>query len=725
MKKNTHHQFLIGSWLSFYPFEIDSYEYQLDQMHEAGLNFNIFPTIGYAGGMHDPKVCEDVEKQHAARNMLYLMRSGMGEDSIKTAVENASDKDHCIGYYLKDEPGGAALPQVGSHVRAYREADGERFPFVNLFPSYAGDAVLEGSYYEYCSRYVREAGAENIEYLSHDFYPFFETFTNNAIYTDLEVVRRVALENQRLRTHAFPQSSAWNGMRMPNIDEMRWNVYAYLAYGFKALSWFNLVCPGNTDTEGEGFRDSIIYRDGTIRNKQLFKDFGKLNAEIRNLGDTLMKLDTIHAYHTIDQTSGVELLPANWMITPLGDENLVISHMVTPDGAETYVMIFNKDWKQPLTASFRISEFSGIDSLTYISPFNGNAYAVSIEDGVFTETFRPGEGKLYKLNGKLSTRVLPLDREHTRLDVDLSAASELVGLDMTCPMHEDDLAVAIQICTNKKFTEDKTTIHLFEKLPDSGKLRFAPTVGKYVRIACSGNGEDPAYGYAEIRVRYADEPAERADSHTLPVSVRESAHVAIPRGASIQEVEPLLPKTATVIYANRTSAEVAVSWSLNGLDTTQSGARLLCGTILLPDGTPAPKDLVAHLPITVTYDVDYTNLNEAIAVVDELNEAEYTPESWKAVREYYNAAVAMKDGTYPQNAITVAYWQLLDRVRELEPVQWSMPRQSEQDDPESTPGLHVSRGVLPAAMATLAGAVAGAFAGIFASKASKNQKKKK
>ena len=32
MKKNTTNKFLIGSWVSFYSFDIDSYEYQLDQM---------------------------------------------------------------------------------------------------------------------------------------------------------------------------------------------------------------------------------------------------------------------------------------------------------------------------------------------------------------------------------------------------------------------------------------------------------------------------------------------------------------------------------------------------------------------------------------------------------------------------------------------------------------------------------------------------------------------
>ena len=45
MKKNTTNKFLIGSWVSFYSFDIDSYEYQLDKMREAGLNFNIFPEV--------------------------------------------------------------------------------------------------------------------------------------------------------------------------------------------------------------------------------------------------------------------------------------------------------------------------------------------------------------------------------------------------------------------------------------------------------------------------------------------------------------------------------------------------------------------------------------------------------------------------------------------------------------------------------------------------------
>ncbi len=720
MKKHTHHKFLIGSWVSFYPFEVDSYEHQLDQMHEAGLNFNIFPMT-FGATLNTAELCDRVEREYAARDMLYLMNGGLTESGREQAVQLADGRAHCIGYHLVDEPKGNALPSVGQCIRAYREADKERYPFVNLFPSYVGETVLEGSYYEYCSEFVQDAGSENIEYLSHDFYPFHTNSTALSIFSDMEVIRRVALENGRLRTHAFPQSSAWNGIRMPNIDEMRWNVYGYLAYGFKALSWFNLVCPGSSDTEGEGFRDSIIYRDGTIRDRRLFKDFTALNHEVLTLGDTLMKLDAIHVYHTKDTVSGVELLPHDWMLTPVEDADFLISYMVTPDGEESYIMLVNNNWTHPQTAAFRLSEFSGVESLSYISPFNGNAYPVSLTNGVFTETFRPGEGKLYKLNGHLSRHTLPLDIEHTRLDISLSDSATLIGVDLACPLHENAMAVAIQISTNNQFSEDTTTVHLFTEIPADGKLRFEPTNGKYLRLAFGEVGDAPAYGYAELRIRYANEPAEIAADPGMPVALVEPTTVVIPRSATTAEVNALLPHSVTVHYATGSQTALPTAWNLNELDTDLSGERRLRGSATLPDGSPLPPELTPYIRVIVTYEVDFSGLDEAIAVVNELIEAEYTTDSWQAVREAYDTALSMKDGTYPQNAVTVAYWQLLDRVRDLEPVQWILPVK-EAEHEEDKPGVHVAGGILPTVVATLAGTVAGAFAGIFASKAKKKRK---
>ena len=662
MKKNTTNQFLIGSWVSFYPFDVDSYEYQLDQMHRVGLNFNIFPAV-FGGGMLDAETWENVEKQYASRNMYYCMNGGLDEKMMEIGVEYAKDKPHCIGYHLVDEPGGAALPRVGEMVRAYRAADSERYPYVNLFPSYVGEAAMEGNYYEYTSRFVREAGAENIEYLSHDYYPFHLNGTATGIYGDMEVIRRVAFENGRMRTHAFPQSTAWMGTRMPNIHEMRWNVYGYLAYGFKALSYFNLVCPGRSDTEGECFRESLIYRDGTIRDPQLLEDFGALNREVLALGDTLMKLDTVHAYHSKGGINGVERLPMDWMITPTGDEDVIISHMVTRDGNETYVMLLNNSWESSLTASFRISKFSGIESLEYVDPFNrGEHTSVDVEDGILTVDFRPGEGKLYRLNGALACRVLPLDSMHTRLDLELAAPASIAGVDVSFPLHDASLSVAMQISTNKKFPEHRTTMQLFSEVGD-GVLRFEPVVmGKYIRLAVGSDGADPAFGWAEVRVRFAGEDT------------------AVPAKPGDDTAD-----NAPVIYS----------------------------------------------------DVDYTALQEAIAAVDALAPSDYTAESWHPVQNFYDAAVAMQDGTYPQNAVTVAAWKLMDSLKGLVLMERELPvtegnETSPCDDsveaqaPEKTEKpkrkirINKKKLILPAAAL-----VAGGIAGIAAALLLGGRKKKK
>ncbi len=395
----TSDDLLIGSWVSFYSFDIDSYEYQLDQMAEAGLNFNIFPRNFAGSNMYDAAYWETIEKTYAERNMVYLMNGGLNTSIMNTGVIFAEGKEHCIGYHLVDEPGGGSLDMVGSIMRDYRKADATRYPFVNLLPSYAGSAVLGGTYREYVENYVKAAGVENIEYLSHDFYVFSDRGENTGIFADMEVMRSVAYENGKLKTHAFPQSTAWNGMRMPNIDEMRWNAYAYLAYGFKALSWFNLVCPGNSDSEGEGFYDSLIYRDGTIRDPELFAAWGELNWEIRGLSDALMNLDTQHAYHTTNKQSGVEVLPSDFILTPAGKEDFVVSYMVAKDGSEPHIMLFNKSLRNEAEASFNVDPFCGIEAIEYLDPYTGEYVPVGISDGVLTDTFRIGEGKLYRLKG--------------------------------------------------------------------------------------------------------------------------------------------------------------------------------------------------------------------------------------------------------------------------------------------------------------------------------------
>jgi len=328
----------------------------------------------------------------------------------------------------------------------------------------------------------------------------------------------------------------------------------------------------------------------------------------------------------------------------VGDADFVISHMVTAKGDETYIMLFNKSWEDPVIAAFAVSPYSGIQSLTYVSPWGGNEYPVSLADGAFTETFRPGEGKLFKLNGNLTRKVLPIQRNPARLILETPEPAELVGLDVTFSSDTDMKASTLQITTNKRFPEEKTLILAFDHdpadtngtdkgtamFPKNGKVRFDPYMGKHIRFTVHDEASWYNYGYAELRVRFAGEPELASD--------------------------PVEGVGETVLYT----------------------------------------------------DVDFTALDEAIAAFGRLKETNYTAESWRAAANYYRAALDMKDGHYPQNAVTVAAWKLMDSIRELQPV-------TDNRAPAENKTLHVDKGIVAAAVATLAGAVTGAVVGIIAS----------
>jgi hypothetical protein len=71
--------------------------------------------------------------------------------------------------------------------------------------------------------------------------------------------------------------------------------------------------------------------------------------------------------------------------------------MTSRTNGDLYVMLFNKEYALEQKVSARVNN---VDSLSYLNPFTGEWEDVAIENGTFSESFRPGEGKLYRLNMK-------------------------------------------------------------------------------------------------------------------------------------------------------------------------------------------------------------------------------------------------------------------------------------------------------------------------------------
>ncbi len=405
-------EFLLGTWKGYYGTNVKSYEEQTREMAEAGLNFQWFP---YNAAPTRPSY-EEIEDIYSRYGMKYLY-----DVSGWTSVYNASimpQLENCVGYFLKDEPKAEQIPSLKDNYAYYYNEDLTRRPFVNLYPSYAPEDWLSGSYSDYVNNWVNSVGAEKIEYLYYDHYPFLSGGRMRSTYfSDMETIRKVAYTNGRMKTGAFSQTGWWVGMQKPTANEVRWNLNTFIAYGFKSISHFCWVSPNRVSVEdgGEDMRDHVIDQNGN--KTELYDPLVQYNWEIRQLGDLLMGIDCEHAYHSGSYiASGVETLPKDFFIQPQNKStNYIISFFKAKKGGAKYVMIMNNSMRDNKTGKFTIDANANITSLTKYSttidennlpdPTNLSTTlgalkedTISLSAGYFEETFLPGEVKIYKVN---------------------------------------------------------------------------------------------------------------------------------------------------------------------------------------------------------------------------------------------------------------------------------------------------------------------------------------
>ncbi len=390
-------QFLIGSWITYFDYEKMSHEEQMQRLVRLGVNYQPFPYAWYQPErrerVEDWKEIDRLCQKYGVLYGLQTAKNGNGATDEAFALNTSFGEqlsDNLIVYDLCDEPEDEGIEPLGEWVRRYRAASDKAIPTVNLLPSYAGEKRLGSDYPTYLQRMIDAAGADNMAYLSADFYLFKETEVRWYMFRDLEDMRSVALKNGKMKTHAFIQACKWKHMRMPNIDEMRWQAYANLAYGIKAMSYFNIVMPRATNAEG--YTDGLITQEGEVLHPELLEEVGRLNADLHAVGNQLFPMHALHAYHTSAVCDGIELLPENYPITPVDRQGKFV---VTEWDNQRYFMLFNNDFEREAEAEFIVK------GATRVSVFNvkTNEYeACALHDGKIKVAFAKGEGLLFRKN---------------------------------------------------------------------------------------------------------------------------------------------------------------------------------------------------------------------------------------------------------------------------------------------------------------------------------------
>lgn len=717
--------FMISTWVGFYNANIKSTYEQLVALEEAGhtliLNTDfqltdIRTTSGFVSNDYEFWKTLDGYANKLNMNYFYRLPYDRGTDTFDADLANSlALSERCIGYQMGDEPNASLMPTVYAHGRKIAEAQTGRTDklFVNLFPSYAGSTNLGGSYEDYVSGFVDGVGAENINYLSFDHYPFRSGSDSSEYFSDMEVVRKVAYENGKLRTLAMPQTCTWGAMRETTRAEERWNVYSYLAYGVKALSSFCWVCPGDSDDGGEGFREAVVYRDGTVRNQEKYDFQSNLNWEVRSIGRVLMNLDTVHAYHTLSNTQGVETLPASYMIKPVAsDTDFVISYMEAKEnsGTSDHIMLFNKSYTQDKTVSFEISASSGIEGLEYYNPYTGEYEDVDISGGVITDTFLAGEGRLYRLKGNVNTD-LSVDAPQitsaggifaSGLTTTITAAADAeiyYTTDGSFPTVNSTRyngetlrfggegaksyllrAVAYKNGVYSDVTEeqyfimpnDVATVAVDDtKWKATGGGTWSVQNGVYKQTATPGNW-NPSYTYtAETFSNFWIE----AD---LKIASDTSGGGYVGFGLRKTRIDSVQDNFMQGFYVGIDTDGVVFLYTGAGSAQSTQVVRVSPPGVSLKNGVKLAVlcydllnlyDIQLKLIVSVNYLNNYVEINRLIALAESLDEDDFTAESWNRMHSLYLAAKEIAaDKSLSQNAVDVGSFQLEDAINALERV---------------------------------------------------------
>lgn len=306
------------------------------------------------------------------------------EKEIQDFVKKYSHLPGLTGFYIEDES-----PDSKQYAKAMATIK-EIMPYAVTHVNYCGQyADNVRALYNELSKY----GDGLLDYVMYDLYCFRNAVCDeNSMYTYLEYNRQIGQE-LNTPTAFYVQSMAWNNCYRPNGDDIRYQVWAGLAYGAKQYSYFCYHTPRANAAETYG--PAIVDLEG--KPTDLYEPVSELNWQIRAIGPTLMKLDTEVVYHTGKSFGGgYNALPLGHYLKPVDrEQKLTISRMVENGTDNEYSILVNRDYNEVQTVKFTLDE--AVKSISYISTETGEPVPMTPDkDGVYTVELKAGEGILLK-----------------------------------------------------------------------------------------------------------------------------------------------------------------------------------------------------------------------------------------------------------------------------------------------------------------------------------------
>jgi len=313
-------RFAIGLWVDP-PLSADA-EARYAELAAANFTF----ITGIFGASSTNTIARQLElcEQHGLKAIVSM--GGQPPDRLPT-------NRACWGYFLADEPGAGAFPELRKSTDAIRSTRPGKLAYVNLFPNYCPTYALGTTNYdEHVRRFVAEVSPD---VLSMDHYPQFRPDADGRgdYCQNLEVMRRHSLA-AGIPFWNFFNTMPYGPHTDPTEAQLRWQIFTSLAYGAKGVMYFCYWTPPGAEFPKGG---AIITRDG--RRTRHYAEAQRLNAALKNLGPTLMQLTNTGVIRIKPKEDSTAALK-DTAIRSISDGDFLIGNFRHADGRRA-VMINN------------------------------------------------------------------------------------------------------------------------------------------------------------------------------------------------------------------------------------------------------------------------------------------------------------------------------------------------------------------------------------------------
>lgn len=260
---------------------------------------------------------------------------------IKEAIDAIGeyyDYPAYAGQLLVDEPWATDFAAIDKFIKAFDKQYPGNAWIVNMFPGVDFGYNSSTNTYE---GYVDDWLNSNQKLYSFDYYPLLVNNTEPPTYFyNLDMLRAKTREKE-IPFWSFVQACSYSGKREPSENDMRWNLFANLAFGVKNVQYFTYWTVGGVEAYGEGLIDT----DGnpTVR----YNYVKEAHAEVAAYGDKLMRAHSdgimLHGQSSTGQNLYSENLTEFGYVKGIESDDCVVAGCFSDVETDAKSMLFMAD----------------------------------------------------------------------------------------------------------------------------------------------------------------------------------------------------------------------------------------------------------------------------------------------------------------------------------------------------------------------------------------------